>query len=160
MSNAIVGFLSMLASVIGSPSPDVTEAAPMPEIAGSVEATPKQEIARPPENAPSEAQPEAKTAGGPVNPVKCQIQVEGGSSQRNIVALATAVQAPQSGTFTLEIEKKGPNTARSRQHGDFVLATGETKRLAKVRMSVGANETVAGHLLLNGKGGETVCEIK
>jgi hypothetical protein len=74
--------------------------------------------------------------------------------------MVTASKAPQSGIFTLEIQKTGPNTSRSRQHGDFAVAVGETKRLAKVRMSVGASESFSGRLLLNTKDGETVCEIK
>jgi hypothetical protein len=92
--------------------------------------------------------------------VKCQIEIERGPSYRSIVASATAAQTPQSGTYTLEIEKAGPNTARSRQHGDFALATGETKHLAKVRVSLAANETLSGRLLVNAKDGETVCELK
>src|SRR5258708_9915174 len=40
------------------------------------------------------------------------------------------------------------------------LSSGETKRLAKIRMSVGANDTLSGRLLLDTKDGEIACETK
>jgi hypothetical protein len=158
MPSFYAALVSLWASIIGAAPPaDLPETAPKPGIAGPVETRPKPEIERPPEASPVEVKPEVKTTSGLV---KCQIDIERGPSYRSIVAIGRAEQAPQSGTFTLEIEKAGRNTTRSRQHGDFALATGETKRLAKVRVSVGANETISGRLLLNAKDSETVCEIK
>jgi len=156
-------FAAILLMLTGAPPGDVAqaplspavEAAPAPENRSSLEAKSKPDSVR-----------RADTAGDvpdekkPISALKCQVEINGGATQRSIVAMATASKAPQSGTFTLEIQKTGPNTSRSRQHGDFALAVGETKRLAKVRMSVGASESFSGRLLLNTKDGETVCEIK
>jgi hypothetical protein len=64
------------------------------------------------------------------------------------------------GTFTLDVQKSGVNGVHLRQHRDFVLGSGETKRLAKIRMSVGANGNLMGRLLLNTKDGDTACEMK
>ena len=87
--------------------------------------------------------------------VACKVQVDG----RRIVAFATASRQPRSGAYTLEIEKSGLNTARSRQRGTFDLAAGETKPLATVAMSVGSGEHLKGHLSVSWDGGETTCGL-
>jgi hypothetical protein len=137
----------------GASKPAAEAAAPKPENDGSLD-TRKPEVARPADAAVDEASDGKKAIGA----VKCQIEIEGSPSQRSIIAMATASQTPRSGTFTLDIQKAGVSMAHSSQRGDFVLDSGETKRLAKVRMSVSANETLSGRLLLNTKDGDTVCE--
>jgi hypothetical protein len=102
---------------------------------------------------PVEPAPEITTA-----PVACHVELEGNPRNRTIIALATA-KVPHAGTFALELEKKGANTARTRQQGHFNLTVGETKRLATVRMGVGSGEVLNGRLLLKWEGSETICAI-
>jgi hypothetical protein len=92
--------------------------------------------------------------------LKCKLEIDQGSSQRNIVAVATALEGGWSGTFTLDVQKSGANTIHSRQSGDFALGSGETKQVARIRMSARANEPLSGRLVLNTKAGETTCETK
>jgi hypothetical protein len=157
---ALAGFHTITAAppsdmAQGASKPPAEAAAPKPENDGPLD-TRKPEVARPADTAVDDASDGRKAIGA----VKCQIKIEGSPSQRSIIAMATASQTPRSGTFTLDIQKAGVNTAHSSQHGDFVLGSGETKRLAKVRISVGTSEILSGRLLLNTKDGDTVCEIK
>jgi hypothetical protein len=145
---------AIIIMITGAPAPDMVQDASKPVVEAAPKTNP--ELARP-ADAPVDAQPDEKKSSGAM---KCQVEIERGPSNRTIIAMAIAAQAPQSGTYELEIQKTGANTARSRQHGDFVLGSGETKRLAKVRMSVAANEALSGRLLLNTKDGETICDIK
>jgi hypothetical protein len=126
-------------------------------LSGGPETAPPAETAGYGRTAPAGGRPETNTGSGLV---KCQIEVDGGPAYRSIVATATAADAPQAGTYTLDIEKTGPNTSRSSQHGDFRLASFETKRLATVRIRVGVSESLAGRLLLHSRGEDTVCEFR
>ena len=82
-------FAAIFLMIYGAPPADTGPAPSMP----AAEVTPH-----------SQAPDENTVIGG----VKCQIEIKG-STQRSIVASATASQAPQSGTFTLEIQKVGAN---------------------------------------------------
>ena len=96
-----------------------------------------------------------KPADVATEPVACKVKVNG----RKIVALVTATNQARSGAYTLEIEKTGLNTAKSRQRGTFDLAAGETKPLATVAMSVGSGEHLKGNLSVTWDGGETSCGL-
>jgi hypothetical protein len=170
MYDAIAALLAiLLAGAFGTGPCDAPPAEPVPGItAGSGDTKPaeiKPTETKPPATKPVPANPTDSIPVASNKPdsrsmaVVCEVKFEGPSNRPTIVALATSAE-PRLGTYALEIEKTGANTARTRQRGEFDLAAGETKRLAVARMGVGAGERLTGQLSLKWDGGESACPIK
>jgi hypothetical protein len=96
----------------------------------------------------AQMQQESKTT-----PVSCALKTE----DHRIVAYATGDSLPQSGSYSLEVNKTGRNIARIHQGGDFDLKPGETTSLATVTMKASAGEAIAGRLEVSWDGGKTEC---